>query len=388
MDSLKKNLLWNKDYILLLIVNTVAYLSFQILAPLMPVYGLLFSSSESQIGFLASAVAVAALAIRPFSGPLADRRNCKYIILGAQLGTAVVILVFIFASNIIVLIATRFIHGLLFGLGSTAVTASAIRTIPEDQIGRGIGILSATGIGSLAVAPALGIFISETWGYSVLFVFTAIVAVAAGIIVLVVGSETMLPAVGKGLERFKFSLKELFAVEALGFMGITIIFTSSTAMITSFLVVFANTRNIANIGLYFTIYAIVLILVRVIGSRIIDKYSYKRTIPICAALCACGLVIIGASTTFPPLCIAALVLGIGYGISSPTLQTQAIKSVPAERRGTAAATFYCGMDMSHIGGPLAMGFIAEASEYSTGFFCFFLLMLAAIPLTFLLKNRR
>ena len=124
----------NRNFILFLVLNTIAFISFQILVPLLPVYALGFSATESQIGILAGAIALAALVIRPFSGRMADIGNRKRIILFAQLTTAVTIVCLIIAPNIYFLIAARFAHGICFGISSTVVTTSAILTIPEKKM--------------------------------------------------------------------------------------------------------------------------------------------------------------------------------------------------------------------------------------------------------------
>ena len=300
-----KNPLWNKDYILLLIVNAVAFLSFQILQPLVPVYGLSFSATESQLGFLSASIATAALIMRPVSGSLADRKNNKIIIFLGQLGMSAVIITFIFAPNIGVLILSRFFHGLFFGLSSTVVTVAAVRVMPEEQIGRGVGLISITGLASLAVAPAIGLWISGIWGYPVLFIFTSAISVGAAVLALALTPKAAEPPNTKKSGISKISIKDFIAFEALGLTGLIIIFTGSTGTITNFLVVFANTRGIENIGLYFTIYALVLVGARLLGSGFIDRYSYRLLIPICAALCTCAMGIIGSSHSFPPLCAAS-----------------------------------------------------------------------------------
>ncbi|MCL1895049.1 MAG: MFS transporter [Clostridiales bacterium] len=379
--------LWNSSFILFLTVNTVAFLSFQILMPMLPVYGLGFSATESQIGFLAASISIAAVIIRPFSGALADRNNSKRIILLTQLGTAAVIVLFMAAPNIVVLIAARFVHGLLFGLGSTAVTVCAIRTMPESRMGEGIGILSVTGLGSLAVAPAIGIWVSERWGYPALFVFTCLIAAAAAFIVLAAKPEFVLPREAEE-NSFRFSFRGLFAVEALGLTGLQFIFTATTATITNFLVIFAGTRSIQNIGLYFLIYAVMTIIVRLLGAGLSDRYPFTRLVPVCAVLCVCGLAVIGFSSSILPLCVAAVLIGTGYGIVVPVIQTNAVRAVSPDRRGIASATFYFGMDFGFVAGPLSMGFIAEAAGYGAGFLCFIAPVAASIPLTFLLGRRR
>jgi len=59
----------NRNFFLFLILNTIAFLGFQILVPLVPVYALEFSATESQIGILAGVIALAAMIIRPVTGP-------------------------------------------------------------------------------------------------------------------------------------------------------------------------------------------------------------------------------------------------------------------------------------------------------------------------------
>ena len=379
--------LWNKDYILFLVVNTVAFISFQILVPIVPLYGLSFTTSESMIGVLASSVAIAALFSRPFSGAIADRYDSNRIIFLTQIGTAIVIVLYVIAPSIEVLIAIRLIQGLLFGLCSTVIFTAAIRTIPEAIMGKGIGILTVTGIASQAIAPIVGLWIVEKWDYTGLFTFT-------GSIALVAAAIAFFTKVGKAASKTMasksehFSFKDLFAVESAGFVVLVIIMAATMALPVNFIVLYANTRGIPNIGLYFTINAIAVILMRVFGSGLIDKYSYRQILPLSAAFCAAGLAIIGASYSFPPLCIAAVLLGAGFGLSAPTILTNMIRSVRPERIGVTSATYYFGLDFAYVAGPIAMGFIAETSGYSTGFFIFVIPTIMAIPLTFLFSRKR
>ena len=350
-------------------------------------YGLRFTSSESLIGVLASSIALAALFIRPFSGTLADRYDCNRIIALTQFGTAGVVALYVIAPNIGALIAIRLAQGLLFGLSSTVITTAAIRRMPSEAMGRGIGILTVTAMGSQAVAPLIGLWIVEKWSYPVLFIFTSIIALAAACIALAT-------KIGKSKPKTKekraagFSLKELFAVEAISLAGLAVIIASSTALTMSFIVIFAHAVEIPNIGLFFTFNTIALVLTRVFGSGLIDRYPYKRILPYGAALCAAALAIIGAAEAFPPLCVAAVLLGVGYGITAPTIMTNMIRAVVPERVGTASATYYLGVDVAYIAGPITMGVIAEATSFSVGFFSFVLPTLAAIPLTLIIARRR
>jgi MFS family permease len=368
---------WNKTYVLLLLVNAIAHLSFQTLAPILPVYATRFNATESQIGFLAASVSLAALLIRPVSGLTADRCNNAHVIRVVQFVTAGVVASYIIIPNIPILIVSRFCHGILFGISSTVIMTAAVRVIPEEQMGRGIGILGMTGIGSQAVAPALGIEISEHMGYPVLFSITAAVAGLAGFMIFTMNTR---PGPGADSEKKGISFKDMFASEVLGLTVLVIFFTTAPSTITSFLVLFGRDRGIEGIGYYFTIYAAVLIVVRGFGGILIDRLPLRNIVYACALLCIAGLVAVGAARSFALLAVAAVLLGVGYGAVLPALQTSVIRSVSEERRGVATATFYIGMDIAYIGGAVAMGFIAESFGYAEGFFALCAPLIAAFPL--------
>jgi len=283
------------------------------------------------------------------------------------------------------LIALRLVQGLFFGLGTTVIVTAAARIIPGEIMGRGIGILTMTGMGSQAIAPIIGLWIVEHYNYPTLFAFTSVIAVAASLMALITKVGKSTPAIRE--EGVRFSLKELFAVEAMGLVLLTVLIAVSTSLPASFIVLFAHAKGIPHIGLYFTINTIALIMMRILGSGLIDRYSYKQILPVCAVMSAAALAIIGSAESFPSLAVAAVLMGLSYGISMPALLTNMIRAVAPERLGTASATFYFGVDFAYIAGPVAMGFIAEATNYSTGFFTFIVPTLLVIPLTFVIWRR-
>jgi MFS family permease len=221
--------------------------------------------------------------------------------------------------------------------------------------------------------------VSDRWGYPALFLITSLIAALAGVLALAMKTETRAVAPHVAGKR-KISLADLFAFEAFGITVLVIFFTAATSTITNFLVIFGKDRGIEGIGYYFTIYAAVLIAIRWFGGKLIDKYPFRRIVYVCTVLCVAGLVVIGSAQSFTALGVAAVLLGVGYGILLPALQTAIVRSVPDGRKGAAGATFYIGMDAAYIVGPLAMGFIAETFGYTAGFFALCGPMLASVPL--------
>ena len=382
-----ENGLFNRNFILFLILNTVAFLSFQILVPLVPVYALEFSATESQIGILAGVIALAAMIIRPFTGRMADIGDRKQLILFSQLATAAAIACLIVAPNIFLLIAARFAHGVFFGISSTVLTTSAILTMPEKQMAKGIGFLGMTGIGSLAVAPAIGIGIAEQWGFPALFIFTCILSGVSGLLVFIIPPGIMKPLAKKD-DKAGVSLRDMLAFETFGVVGLAVCLAVATAIVTNFLVVFTDVRMIPNVGLYFTIYACIVIAARLFNSKVSDRFPFAWIVTVCGALVAIGMVIISAAYSFAPLAMAAVLIGVGYGIGSPTIQTVATQSVPPERRGSVSATFFFGIDFAFVLGPFVGGNIAEAAGYGAGYLWFAIPPLLVVPFSFILERKK
>jgi predicted MFS family arabinose efflux permease len=232
------------------------------------------------------------------------------------------------------------------------------------------------------MGPALGIEISDRFGYPVLFSTTAVIAAVAGLLVFALKARPAPASVRADAGSKKgIAFRDMFAFEALGLTVLVIFFTATPSTITNFLVLFGSDRGIDGIGYYFTIYAVVLIGVRSFGGALIDRYPFQRIVYICTALCIAGLVLVGAARSFAPLAAAAVLLGLGYGVVLPALQTAIVRGVAEDRRGVAGATFYIGMDAAYVGGAVAMGFIAEAFGYAAGFFALCAPLFAAFPLT-------
>lgn len=64
---------------------------------------------------------------------------------------------------------------------------------------------------------------------------------------------------------------------------------------------------------------------------------------------------------------SALILGAGYGMMCPALQTTFISMAPASRRGTANSTYLTSWDVGAGAGILFGGFVAQHYSYRTAY---------------------
>ena len=381
----QKPTVWNKTFVLLLVINGIQSLGFQIYTPILPVYALRFTSSETIIGVLGASIAVAALATRPYAAYLTDRGNRKRVIVIALAVMAVSGFGPLLASSVFQLILIRLLQGFLFSILSTTVVASGILSLPESKLGYGLGILSLSNIGCQAVAPALGIYIVNRYGYPNLFIFVILIMAVSWIAAFFL-ERTPVPEKADG-PRKKIELRDMFAVETGNLVFLMLFFTASIGIISNFLLLFGKAAGLSGLGYYFTIFAVVLILIRLIGGGIIDRFYYGAIVIVSAAITIAGLLILANATSFLSIAITAVLMGIGYGYANPSIQAEMVRRVSPDRVGAVTATSYIGMDSAYISAPIIMGVLAENFGYKWGFSSFCLLLIIAIVFI-LYENRK
>ena len=391
--------IWNKDFIILLVINTFTSFSSQILNPILPQYMQLQGiANASQTGILVAAYAFSGMAMRPFSGIAADRLDRKKIVILSQISAALIYLGMAFAPNYGSMLVLRIIYGLTHGITTTNAMASAMATLPSDKIGSGLGFYGISSIGSQAIAPAIGLAIRDEFGYPAVFAVTVVLLAVSSFIGLALKPQPKAATTKKP----KISLNNMFAKEAVGQAIIGMIFMSGSVAINNFLVIFAEGRGITNVGYYFTIQVVILIVIRISCGKLIDKTPYQYILGPCAILCIGGLLAISFVQSFTYLIVAGVLLGFGYGFANPTAQTSVMRQVGPERYGAASATYYFGVDIALGAGGMIMGQIAETfktteiidgvatlvDNYAAGFQVICIPLIIVIPMLFVLTRKK
>jgi MFS family permease len=113
----------------------------------------------------------------------------------------------------------------------------------------------------------------------------------------------------------------------------------------------------------------VTIISRPVIGKIIDKTGFFMPGILSALGVAVTLVLISIATNIRMFCIAGVFAGLGLGTGMGTLQTMAVASAPAERRGVATSTYLFGLDAGLATGAVIAGAIADAVGYSDMYLC-------------------
>ena len=131
----------------------------------------------------------------------------------------------------------------------------------------------------------------------------------------------------------------------------------SSILYTTYMVPYASELGIGSIGVFFTVYAVVLLFSRPFFGKLSDRLGMGTVIIPSLAVFALSFLAVGLGRSLGMMLLGAVLGALGYGALNPIIQTLCIRTVPPERRGVASNTQYFGMDLGFFLGPLLGGLL-------------------------------
>lgn len=382
MQKDKKKSIWTKDFIGITIINFLIFSGFQMLIPTLPLYVKSLGGTNTVIGWITGITTIACILIRPVAGNYLDKNGRKWVFL---IGLGVVVSAtfsYKWLPMIGALLALRFIHGLGWGVASTASNTVATDIIPKERFGEGMGYFSLSGSIAMAMAPGIGLFVYGHSGVTGLTQLSAALVIAAMILAYFIHY--------RAVEKQENSMKKKMPYERASFrpsfimMFVTVTFGS----ITGFISLYAMDQGISNIGLFFMVYSAAILLTRPVFGRLIDRLGFDVAMyPGLIALFV-AMVLLSQAATMSMFLVVAFVYGVGFGAVLSSLQTMAVINAPKDRLGAANATFFTGFDAGIGVGAVAGGVIATMWGYSQMFLTFSLLLIVVGILYFFTGMKR
>ena len=358
MSEHKREPIFTRNFIFITLINLFIFFSFQMIFPTLPIYINHLGGNDAVIGLVMGVFTVTSLLTRPLAGWALDTVGRRRVFIIGLVVLLICALSYSFATAVGTIVIIRLLHGIGWGISGTSAATIAAEIIPKSRFGEGMGYFSLANSLSMAVAPATGIYIAFNYGFQILF-WVSSVLVVVGIIFSFCIKYKRLEVKDS---QFKISgLYERSAVmPAIMFFCIAITFSS----ISNFLPLYALQRGISNVGTFFTVYALAILISRPLSGKLVDRYGYDITIIPGMAFVLSAMVGISFVETKMWFLIAAFVYGIGFGATQMSLQTMVVRYIPRQRLGAANATFFSGMDSGMGIGAISLGAIASLAGYS------------------------
>ncbi len=368
--SLHQDTLWTKSFVFMCLSNFLVFFAFYLLMPTLPFYLTdFFHTSKGIIGLILSCYTIAVLAIRPFSGFLADTFSRKPMYIIAYFLFTSFFIGYLLAGVLSVFVAFRIFQGFAFGAVSTSGSTLVIDIMPSSRRGEGLGYFGAINNLALAFGPMVGLFLKNTGNFNVIF-YAAILSGSIGLFfAFLVKAPPKLPREHEAISFDRFILIKGIPA-AVSLMLVTIPY----GMTCTYIAMYAEKSGLgAYAGLFFLVMSGGLILSRILSGKKVDKGYMTRLISQGYIIVSVGIIlevflqlialhnkVLGYTTFFT----VAFFLGYGYGTLIPALNTLFINLAPHNRRATANSTYLTSWDMGIGSGILLGGLLSEGIGFS------------------------
>jgi predicted MFS family arabinose efflux permease len=335
--------------------------------------------SPATAGFIISADALAALIVQPIIAPLVHSGTARRWLLGGSLTLAAALFITGHVTSVPFLVAARLLQGAGFICALSALITMVVRFIPPDMSGRAFGWVSLIRLIPYAVIPPffdmMKVTPSSFGAVLNLAALTALIPIV--VLALPLPSQSAAPDGSRppGLSGMLDSLRSpavfLLLLSAL-------LFFCGHSAIFFYLKQFGAERGITNSSLFFTIATVMMIIVRLSGGWLFDRYSK-------VLLCIAGLLAVAVCYALLPVYangrmffILAGISGLGWGIAMPLQAAVMFDISTPQTRGMNQNLLVVMMQGGFFLGPFLGGQVISRSGFSILFACLAAVTLAAM----------
>lgn len=349
----------------------------------MPIYAKTIGASAALVGVVTGVYTISSFLTRTFIGSICDKYG-RFIMLLIGAGVCVLgCFGYLFSVNILILLLARSVHGIGFGFHTTAGSTAAIDSLPASRRMEGIGYYSLNSTLASAIGPGIALFVigRQDLGFRALFLIAAAVMVVT--FLLDVSVRKNIRAADKGIiqrNTAKDKPKAFLGFEkkAVPPSLIMLLLCFAQSSVISFLAVYANERNMGNIGLFFTIASVAIFFSRFFVGKIGDRWGIQYTLIPCILLSSASLFLIALfPVNWVILCVAVL-YGLGFGAAGPIVNTMVIELCDESHRSAANSMYFASLDIGLGVGSSVLGALAVLLGLQLTIFCAGLIALSSI----------
>lgn len=361
-------------------------LGFATIVPLLPLYLTEhLNASVKLVGAVVAAFALVETLLKAVWGSVADRVGRRPLIVAGLLLSSLAPLLMSVLRNPVLFVPLRLIDG----AGSSALwpAASAIMAdkTPRDQRATAMGTLNLFFLSGLAFGPALGLFVvGLTHSYVAGFYLASGLMIAAGLWGSVALRDAATPhvsppvaAVGGGRgagdqasPRPHEGTRTRFSPLLITMLGVAFVQMFGVGLLAPILAIYAK-RVVGLsedlIGVLFLLGVLSVAIASVPAGRLADRWGKRKAVVWGMAIGSAGMWMLPISPRLDVLAVGAVLLGIGYALSSPAWHALVSDLAPSGRIGFAMGAAQTAEGLGLVLGPLLGGVLWDAAGHVAPF---------------------
>lgn len=351
-----KNIL-TRDFILAFLAQFAFTSAFYILIPTLPIYLKRFQCTEREIGILIGIFFLSSLVSKLFVGrALIKIPEKRFMIIGTLI-FAITSIAYLLISPFLPFFLVRLFQGIGYAFFLTASYTLAANISPERHRGQSMSYFFMAFNLSGALAPPIGIFIINRFNFSYLFFVCFFLSLCSLLFTSQIKKTQITQVQYPSNEKVSFLIRKSIQPGILYTFSFLI-----WGALAAFFPLYAINHGMSNPGLFFTTTAIMVILGRGVGGKLLDIYSRERIILPCLLSYIISMLILAFSKTPAMFILVAIIWGAGHSLLLPTLVVYALDrnvSSPGPIMGILSAFGDIGISL----GPVIMGIIIHFSNY-------------------------
>jgi MFS family permease len=316
----------------------------------------------------------------PLTGALGDRIGRKRMLVSCSLAAALFALLYAAAPSWPLLVALVFVYGFFWSGLLAASAAYMTAQIPVSRRAEGFGYWGMSTMLAVAVAPSLGLALYHKGWLWVCISAALLNLLMAGIALTL--PETHVPPTARPKR-----VGDLVEWKVLGVATSLFLSALGYGAVVSFVALFTEQIRVTPRGVWFTTFALVVLVSRIFSGRLADRVGARRLLLPCFVLGAGALLLLGSATTRGILVASAVLYGLTFGNVYTFFVAYLLRHVPAERRGAAFGAMIAAFDTGIGTGSMALGALAERIGFGAAFQVGGGLALLS-PFAFLLAEKR
>jgi MFS family permease len=318
-------------------------------------------ASDTQIGLIYGATAVASIAMRPLLGTVMDRYGRRPVIMVGNVLNVVFVLLYLTVSTLGPWVyVVRVGHGVAEAMLFSALFTYGTDVIPKSRRTEGIALFGVSGLLPIGIAGIVGDFVLSIAGFRELFLTAAGFAVITLLLSLPLSERRPTLKPGESPRGFWSIVTQRNLLPIWWMIG-----SFSTALTGYFVFIrrYVDDTGFGSVGLFFSTYVAVAILERVFLGWLPDRVGRMRVLYPSLGILVIGFLVLAGAGSWVGVAIAGAFCGAGHGFIFPILTALLVDRAPETDRGSAMSFFTALFDVGTlIGGP-ALGAIIDTAGW-------------------------
>ena len=372
--SEKKTTIWTKDFILICLCGLATNITMRMLDSNLASFANVAWQSKSLGGQLTSFFNVGSIMMAFFAGRLVDLKGRRKMLIAFCILFAIPTIIMGLIQVPGVGLGARLVQGIAKGVVTVGCASVVSDITPREKMNEGMGMFNLGATISFAFGPMLGLALVDAGGYKLMFIVCAICYAAGALIASLIRYEKnrepakeveKVPEASAQDDGYK-GVWKLIEKKAIPASLNNTIFFGSYAAILVFVTVYSQEilkLSSGQIGLFYTAAAIAMLAVRLLTSKVGDKYGPLYLIIPGHVIIIIGLLLLAlvAKYSYAAFLAAGACYGVGQAITTPAFNSCAVLDSPEKRSATANATFYFLMDFGILFASAGFGKLIDAS---------------------------